>query len=141
MRILYSDQFFPIVSNITAVVSAILVLSMGAVVNVSGLDMLVLSVVLLLVVSLLQAAMTTVNNASIRKFFIVTGFRYRQQIPCRLLFLPEEKPDRYTGKIKMLTHLIFEIILIGLFYIIREIVEEGKGWHGSRQLCHIFYLD
>src|SRR4029078_3651277 len=57
------------------------------------------------------------------------------------LFLPEEYSNRYTGKIKLFSQLIFQIVLIRCFYIIREISEERKGWYNSRKLRHIFYLD
>ena len=47
------------------------------------------------------------------------------------LFFSKEHPYWYTAIIKILPQLIFEVIFIWRFNIVREIAEKRKGWNGS----------
>ena len=44
----------------------------------------------------------------------------------RNLFLTEEDTDGYTGKIKMLTQFILQVVAVGFLDVIREIAEKCK---------------
>ena len=48
------------------------------------------------------------------------------------LFFPEKNADRHPRKTKIFTELIFQIVFIGKFDIIRKIAEKGKGGNSRR---------
>jgi hypothetical protein len=63
-------------------------------------------------------AIAPIKMTMYKRFFIV-----------QILFFSEEQANRHSLKIKLLPQLIFQVILIGLLHIIREIAKEGKRRH------------
>ena len=76
---------------------------------------------------LLQAMVATITDNKRINHFCINFLLYF--ISCdagRFLFLAEEKPQRHSLKVKILSQLIFQVILIRLLDIIRIITEKSE---------------
>src|SRR5437762_10934670 len=60
---------------------------------------------------------------------------------CHNLFFAKKQTNRNTFKVELFSQLIFQIIFVRLFNVIRKIAKKRKRRNRSRQLSDVFYFD